>query len=398
MRLLKFLGFFLAFAIPLIGSIFFLNRDVFFSVYENREALADGSEWIEKTYSLSGLVEFIEEHPRHVSVVSYDIDDPESGIYFQPNKKRVMGTLGHIFMLIEYARQVSAGELDPEELVSLDAIARYQLPNIEANSHREAVRSLRDRDRVMSGKRIRISDAVSMMIRHNNLGAADFLYYFLGPQNITELVAGLGGSRIDAPLPWSGLHISVNPSFHETTAAARYGELLSRTAGDRTDEVQAYALAYQNDEAFRNRVSQSFRPSGLGISFRDERLMYGMFPRADPVALAGILEQIMRGELISGQASAIVTDYLSWPMESGNIVRNFDFYAALYDNRISLLNGLDLGTSTYTKTQHVQVVLFEQLPVGFWMHMSSNFMNQDYQQRLIYDPALYETSKSALTP
>jgi len=35
-------------------------------------------------------------------------------------------------------------------------------------------------------------------------------------------------------------------------------------------------------------------------------------------------------------------------------------------------------------------VFFDQLPVGFWMHMSSNLINQDFQLRMKYDPAMFE--------
>lgn len=397
MRLLKFLGSFLLVSALIIGSIFYLNRDVFVTVYQNRGAIAEGSEWVDKTYSLSGLVEYIGEHPRHVSVVSYDINDPEAGIYFQPNEKRLMGTSANIFLLIGYARQVSEGLIDPDQLIALDDIKRFQLPKIDNNRHREALRSLSANNLITADRKIKISDAVTIMIMHNYLAAADFLYYFLGPEKVSSLTNDLGTSRIESPLPYSGLHIAFNPALHEQTAKERHEQLLSLDKDELIEEVTGYALAYQNDDDFRNRVNRHFENNEAELSFFDERLMYDIFPKGEPGALTVILEQIIRGELFSEEASAMIRDYLSWPMSSAAVRRDLDFYGALYDNRLSILNGLDMGTSTYTKNQHVQAVFFERLPIGFWMHMSSNFMSQDYQKRLIYDPALYETSKSVLT-
>ncbi|MEX0685748.1 MAG: serine hydrolase [Balneolales bacterium] len=396
MRVLKFLGFFLAVAILLIGSIFYLNRDVFISVFENRASFAEGSEWVEKTYSLNGLVEYIEGHPEFVSVISYDIDHPENGIFFQEDVKRVLGTSSNLFLLIEYARQVSEGTLDPDQLVSFDKVKRYHLPAFENNRHKEAIRTLQDNNLITPDGLVKISDVVSVMVLHNDLASADFLYYFFGPEKINTLVKDLGEDRIEPLQPFSGLHITFNPGFHETTTEDRHERLMTNKAG-LIQEISQNALAYQNNEEFRKRVLDYFQQEGTNISFTEERMMYDIFPSGEPVAFTEILEQIIRGTLFSKEASDMIREYLSWPMSSGSITRNFDYYGAMYDNRISILNGLDIGTSSYTKNDHVQVVFFEKLPIGFWMHMSSNFISQDYQKRLIYDPALYEVSKAKLT-
>lgn len=397
MRLLKFLGFFLTVATILIGSIFYLNRDVFSTVYNNRAALAEGSEWVEKTYSLSGLVDYIGQHPQYVSVVSYDINDPENGIYYQGDEKRIMGSTVNLFILIEYARQVSEGTLDPDRLIPLKDISKYHLPNIGDNRHKEAIQSLKDGNLITDDDKVRISDVVSIMILNNDLASADFLYYALGPDNINRLVANLGDNRIEAPLPYSGLHIYFNPSLHDMTPHERHDQLLAKGEDALLEEISNSAKAYLNNESYRAQVTEHFQEDGMGLTFMEQRLMYDIFPKGEPQALTGILEKVIRKELLSDEASSIVLDYLSWPMSASSVTRDFDFYGALYDNRISLLSGMDIGTSTYTKKRHVQVVFFENLPIGFWMHMSSNFMSQDYQKRLIYDPALYEVSKATLT-
>ncbi|MEX0779128.1 MAG: serine hydrolase [Balneolales bacterium] len=397
MRLLKFLGSFLAVATLVVGSIFYLNSNVFFQVFQNRASIAEGSEWVEKTYSLSGLVEYMGEHPQYVSVVSYDIEDPENGIYYQANEERIMGSSANIFLLIEFARQVAEGSVDADQLVSLEDINAYHLPGIDNNRHGDAVRTLKENNLVSENDHIKLEDVVSIMIKNNDLASADFLYFFLGPDNIQAMVNEIGHGLIEAPLPYSGMHISFNPSLHDRTAEKSHNQLLSLNRDELIEEITQNALSYQNDESFRQQVSENFQNNGLGVTFMEERLMYDIFPKGKPQALTGILEKIVRGELFSEEASSIIRDHLSWPMESNTTTRDFDFYGALYDNRISILNGMDMGTSTYTKNQHVQVVFFEKLPIGFWMHMSSNFMSQDYQKRLIYDPALYEVSKATLT-
>jgi hypothetical protein len=85
---------------------------------------------------------------------------------------------------------------------------------------------------------------------------------------------------------------------------------------------------------------------------------------------------------------------MRWPInQQSEIERDFTDYGAIYDNRMGLLNGVDFGTSAYTGDTTVQAIFFDRLPIAFWFHMSSNHMHQDFQQRLIFDPALIDQMK-----
>lgn len=61
------------------------------------------------------------------------------------------------------------------------------------------------------------------------------------------------------------------------------------------------------------------------------------------------------------------------------------------------MSGIDFGTSIYDGHTSAQAVFFDKLPVAFWLHLSANHMQEDYQQRLIWDPALYETTINEIT-
>ncbi|HBQ61789.1 MAG TPA: hypothetical protein DD671_19825, partial [Balneolaceae bacterium] len=107
---------------------------------------------------------------------------------------------------------------------------------------------------------------------------------------------------------------------------------------------------------------------------------------------ADLMARLLRKEVISAEVSEQIMAKLRWPMGSEPIARSFEDYGAIYDNRMGLLAGIDFGTSTYDGHTSVQAIFFDQLPVGFWVHMSANHMQEDFQQRLIWDPALYETT------
>ena len=93
---------------------------------------------------------------------------------------------------------------------------------------------------------------------------------------------------------------------------------------------------------------------------------------------------------------AHILNAMGWPNCSSTLARIFESYYAHYDSRMGLLSGVDFGTSIYTGERRIQVVFFDELPVAFWHHMSANHMQEDFQQRLIWDPALFQTTKIAL--
>jgi hypothetical protein len=69
--------------------------------------------------------------------------------------------------------------------------------------------------------------------------------------------------------------------------------------------------------------------------------------------------------------------------------RIFNQYAGVFDNRIGLQNGVDWGVNLEGE-ERIQAVFFDELPVGFWFHLSSDLILQDVQQRMIWDKELHQ--------
>lgn len=92
MRVLKFFAAFFLTAVVIFGFIFGMNWKSFSTFIDNRDAMAEGSEWVEKTYSLRGLSEYIAENPQNVSIASIVIGSPDSTILYQQDAPRIMGT------------------------------------------------------------------------------------------------------------------------------------------------------------------------------------------------------------------------------------------------------------------------------------------------------------------
>jgi len=356
-----------------------LNYSGFKTLFENKAGMAEGSQYIENTYSLKSLSRFIGEHPEWVSITSYNVNEPDSGIFYQQDIPRALGATSNIFLLMEYERQVAEGMIDPKETVTLEEIEEFALPEISQNNHQKLVEEFEDRSATLD-------DIVKAMLENSDLVAADYLWFKLGEQNIRALIDTLDMPETSLPLPFSGMYTRINPSLNDTSTLDTIG--YSKFA----EQAIEAARKLKDDPDFNREVKAQFEDDRLSLTFMQERDALAYFPQATTSELANMMALLVSDEIISEEISQQIKQKLRWPMGSEPIGRNFDDYGAIYDNRMGLLGGIDFGTSIYDGHTSVQVVFFDQLPVGFWVHMSANHMQEDYQQRLIWDPALYETT------
>ncbi len=384
MRLFKFLSVF-ALVLGLVYIVVIgLNMNVFRSVFTNQEALADGSEWVEKTFSLSGLVDFIQVHPELVSVTLSDtssVISPDSvAIGFESDRPRVMAGTGHLILLAAYARLVENGELDPAQIVTKDQINRFLVPGFEPSKHRETLRLYAEIS--SSESEFTLDSVVQAVILRNHQPSADLLYSLIGTANLDATLSASELFGIERPSLWSAFHIAYATKGASEGYEAEYDLLAGRLLSDDTTEAGILLKAAGIDQ--------------INYSFNDEKQAYSVLPKAIPGSMAAFMVWILDESRFGTRATQITKKQLGWPMRDTKVARDFTALYAIYDNRISISHGVAVGTSAYTHRTQVSTVYFDQLPVGFWMHMSSNLINQDYQMRLMYDPALYERSFNML--
>lgn len=375
MRALKFLLVFIAVAGAIFALVIGTNYSAFKTLFENNDGMRDGYEYIESTYSLKSLTEFIGDHPEYMSVVSFNVNDPDSGIFYMADTPRTLGTLSNFFLILEYERQVDSGILDPEEeIASWDEIERFSLPEVSEESHRKSYELLGVEDK----KVITLDKLVSTMAETNDLSIADYIYFKLGKENIKVLMDSLNLSTTDTPLPFSGLYLSIHPDIPES------------------DPI-SLAEKMNTDISFNQKTKDLFEDNRLNLSFMQERDALSQFPQTTPREIAQLMARVQKEELLSSAISKKVKEKMGWVFGSTTIQRSFANYGALYDNRMGMLSGIDFGASIYDGHTSAQAVFFDRLPVAFWLHLSSNHMQEDFQQRLIWDPALYETTKNQTT-
>ena len=393
MRILKFVGAFLGTLVLVFFLVFGFNLDALYTLYENSGDLQEGQQWVSKATSLKGLTEYIGEQPAHVSMVSRSVTNPDTTIAYGPDKPRTMGTLSNFFLIATYARLAEEGSLNPDTKVSLDSVDYYQLPFIDASHHEDAKTALSNRGVITDDNNVSLHELVQTMIIYNDLAAADFLYKKLGRSAINKTMQQLNLRHTDNPMPFAGLYISLHPGLADTTFETHFNRLSQQSDSAFTTSVQANQDRFLNDEQFHDRVINLFEEQqGLGIGFVERRNILALFPKSTADELSQLMVRLQQESLISPKVSKRIKKLMDWPYGEQSLNSDFKYYGAIYDNRLGLLNGIDYGASVYSEEPFGQAVFFDSLQVAFWFHMSSNLMHQDYQQRLMWDPALRTTT------
>ena len=381
---MKIFKFFLVF-ILVTGAIFAmtvgLNWTAFKTVFSDPESFSEGSEWIEQTYSLSGLMDFMSENPQFVSAVSLNIYDESDVIEFNSVEPRVMGATSNIFLLLEYARQVNEGFISPNDLINITEIERFTVPAWYRSGHRSAMQNL-----PVENNQARLGDIIHLVSKHYSQAVSDWLFFHLGPERVNNLIYTLAGNSIEPWTPGAGILATILTRDSEISITDAVEFWKNQPVDERTNIYIENAYKYFNDDNFHAEVA--LRAGNIRDRLLiEERRIHGLWSRTEPLALTKVMASIFRGDAINEEVSNIVKEYMYWASEDPVIREHTKEYGAVFDSRLGYLIGIDFGTSVYTDKSYAQTLFFDDLPVAFWLHMSSNFMNHDLQRRFIYDPA-----------
>jgi hypothetical protein len=378
-RIAKFLGIFLLVAVSLFGGIYWLNKSAIDAVLRND--LSEGTEYVPLTYSLKGLVEYLGTDPDSYSLVSIRADKPDSSIYFNAETRRSLGNLAHLMLIASYVDAVHSGVLDSTTLVDVSLLEQFRVPNFEPNRFRSDLNDLRKLGQPT------INNLVYMLAENNNTVFADYLYYMLGVERVNNIPSRFNTDAIEAPLPWSGVVTAWDPRVHNRPFEMLHGEYANMCDTCYHQKITEMGNRYMTDAAWRDSVAVRIG-SGDDILFTEEKIRNRYTTRAIPQQFALFMAEIVHGQALGDQAQNHLARILSWPMKNAKTTRDFDRYMAIYDSRMGYLAGVDFGILPGETQPVSQVFIMENIPVGLFMHLSSNLMTQDFQQRLIWDPEL----------
>ena len=133
------------------------------------------------------VLEFIRDYPNQ-SAIKLVRNDTTLALQ-NPDKMMPLASTMKIIIAIEYAEQAASGDLDPDELIPLEEVAKYYLPNTDANAHPAWLQSVSTKTEDGS---ISIRELAKGMISHSSNANSEWLLDRLGIEKVNARIDSLG--------------------------------------------------------------------------------------------------------------------------------------------------------------------------------------------------------------
>lgn len=380
-RLLLFVSIFLLAATLIGGTVYWLNRVALDTVFENRNALSEGSEWVEQTFSMQGVIDYMSHHPDRISIYRHRTGEEDPQLAYQADERRALGQLTGFYAMIALATAFEEGELDPDEPIQWKAIQAHQIPGwgaIEIESAQQMAEH--------AGQLPTLSELPKLWAGSNSPAIHDYLLHRIGSDRLTEMFEQLGLQQTDVPIPFSGLMLTLSPVVQQIDAATIFDYWSDEPR--QTFEEEAWI----NSEAFAsgNRREEWIRrieEGRLGLDFYELRDRLALYPKSTARETGSVLLQLAGDGEIPEAVRRRVLGWMSRPLPD-DPPATLSSYHGLFDHRIGLLSGIDLGTDHESGVTTVQVSLFDQMQIAVWFHLSSNHMHQHIHRQMLQEPRL----------
>ena len=282
------------------------------------------------------LADYIRTHPDSTAVVVYSVDsngepvEQNDAILLNADTPLILASTVKIVVLAAYADAVAAGELDPNEEVTVADWEKYHVPFTDAGAHAKGLRSLGlkadghgfARDPAAT---VTLADLARLMIHHSGNAATDYLIVRLGPERMSAVLREMRlheHSPIDLLLGSTLLAVNhEDPTYDLEKLRA---VVSSARSGD-TSALDDLAELYLHDEAWRRAqiehmdLVRQATPADMQAVWDFQSEVARTLPAGTATDYARTLAAISSGRLLSDGASAIMRELLEsvpsdWPL------------------------------------------------------------------------------------
>ena len=329
------------------------------------------------------VLDVLAEEPYNVSLAVYNLGDEENGFFHNERAMRPLASTIKILVLAEYARRVTEGELNPDELIHVDSLNSYYFEGTDGGAHEAAMDALEDAGR-LEDDQLSLHDVSDAMIRFSDNTAADYFILRFGREAMEALPERVGTPYTEPPLPISGLFLAWDLPY-------QFGEDPSLSASAMEDRAWHFGGRLRNSWKFVGDMQAWMEDFGERMTYYDLSAAVLSFPAGSARAYADIMADLYRGELISQEVSELMLEYLDWPMENEGMSSAFTTFATKGGSLPSVL------TSAYVidrvpaeGTDHPPTalsLLIEGLSEEIWLDWLTTFKHQEFELRLMTDPA-----------
>lgn len=325
------------------------------------------------------ILQYLSQHRKDSSLVSYTVrpdgtpDPADPVILFNADQRMPLASTIKIVVLAAYAREVEAGRLDPNQMVTLRDWEDYYLPGTDGGAHPAALEALRisadefgfARD---PERRVTLDTFARVMISFSDNAATDYLMERIGRNGLraTIAAAGLGGQEV--PLPILGIFLSWYNHEQGDLTPKRLRRLLAMSDAAYTAEVDRLTAAYQ-DPAWREAQLQYLLNEGDLSSYRLQSQAGALFPQGTARDYARIMAGVVTGTFLSPAVSALMRRHLEIPLPNQEVFVSLGYKGGSLAGVLTGAFYFVPAAGDFAGKPHVSVIFGRRIAAKDWFRL-----------------------------
>jgi hypothetical protein len=353
------------------------------------EGLQDSRVEANTTESLAttqDVLNYLVANPEQAAIVAYDVSLPMEGIYYQPERRQPVASTLKLLVLAEYARQVEAGLLSPEEGVDVAAIEELAF---QSQEHYEQLwAELRSQGYVNASGQVAMKALPQVMMVDDDQAVTDYLMLRLGRDQMAQIPMRLGLLNQEAPLPILGQFLSWKDDRLAADPQVRLKQIEQMRFQAYGDRVYQLVERWQTDTNFREQV-RSEKQTNRWLSEKEQTAFVQTSFKGFPGEYASLMERIVTNSAISPTVSQIMQSYLGWAMQYPEAQAHFDALGIQGGHLPGVYTETMYALPKGTGRPRVVTVFLNHLPASVEAKLVDTGLLQKFQLQLLTDPAFF---------
>lgn len=353
------------------------------------------------------VLQYLGQHRQDVSLASYSVrpdgtlDPADPVILFNPDQKMPLASTFKIVVLAAYAREVTAGRLNPDQDVSVEAWERYYLPGTDGGVHPAALQSLGIPSDPLGfatnrAVTVKLDTLANVMIKLSDNAATDYLMARIGRKTLESVIKQGRLTGQDVPLPILGTFLTWYN--HEdgllTPARVRKIQKLAKNPRRYAKQVDRLTAAY-GDPKWRQAAIELYLAREV-FSYELEAAVAETVTRGTVRDYARVMAGVVTGTLLSPEISALMRRHLEIPLTNENLFSSWGTKGGSLAGVLTEANYYVPSTGTFAGKPRVSVLFVRRLESAPWEQLQTGGGFTFFDARLARDQDFAQLARQTL--
>jgi Beta-lactamase enzyme family len=319
------------------------------------------------------LIDWVATHPDQVSLLATGGGDTAGELDWNAERARPVASTFKILVLAAYAREVTAGRLDPGESLARADLELWYLEGTDEGAHERAMAAMS----VPAGGKLSLDQVVRAMVEFSDNAATDYLLDRLGRQRVLETARLLDLDTLGTGVsPITGALLTLADDELGASPDERIDQLGSLTVEELAS--RAWRLAARYSHAPERSIAGLASARQELVDWNQALALTDALPwRGSARDLAKLVAEATSARALGGEAAEIMARHLSWPMRDQGIASRFEASGAKEGETAGVLALPGFArprTGPWKGEARVVVLLIEGMDAAAWQAARETYL------------------------